>query len=126
LQGAPLTIYGNGEQTRSFCYVSDIVEGLIRLMETDDEQTGPVNLGNPNEFTIRNLAERILSLTGSDSKVVWGPYPEDDPRQRCPDIAMAEKLLYWSPKVPIDEGLNQTIAYFLGLFSNMKCSSISE
>ncbi|MEP3893210.1 MAG: UDP-glucuronic acid decarboxylase family protein [Litorimonas sp.] len=112
LQGTPLTIYGDGQQTRSFCYVHDMVEGLVSFMETDDTQPGPVNLGNPKEFSIRSLAERAIALTGSKSDLVWKSLPEDDPKQRCPDITLATELLNWNPKVQIDEGLSYTIDYF--------------
>ena len=111
LKGEPLTVYGDGSQTRSFCYVSDLVEGLIALMRADDF-TGPVNLGNPDEFTILSLAEKILGLTSSSSRIVHKPMPEDDPPRRCPDITKANGLLQWAPKVGIDEGLEKTIAYF--------------
>jgi UDP-glucuronate decarboxylase len=107
-----ITVYGEGNQTRSFCYVDDLVDGLIRLMETPDDITGPVNLGNPNEFTIRQLAESIISLTGSSSKIVYRPLPEDDPKQRCPDIGLAKTLLAWEPRVQLQDGLMKTIEYF--------------
>ena len=112
LKGEPITIYGDGTQTRSFCYVDDLIEGFIRLMNTPDEFTGPVNLGNPSEFTIRELAEKVIALTGSKSKLVFKPLPSDDPTQRCPDIALAKQNLQWSPKVPLEEGLRRTIDYF--------------
>lgn len=111
LKGEPLTMYGDGSQTRSFCYVSDLVEGLIAMMRADDF-TGPVNLGNPDEFTILSLAEKILGLTSSSSRIVHEPMPEDDPPRRCPDITKANGLLQWAPKVGIEEGLEKTIAYF--------------
>lgn len=107
-----ITIYGDGEQTRSFCYVDDLIEGLIRLMDAPDEVTGPINLGNPAEFTIRELAERVLALVGSPSSLVRKPLPENDPTQRQPDIARARSLLDWSPTTPLDQGLQKTIAYF--------------
>jgi UDP-glucuronate decarboxylase len=107
-----ITIYGDGEQTRSFCYVDDLIEGLIRLMDAPDEVTGPVNLGNPAEFTIRELADRVLALVGSPSSLVRKPLPENDPTQRRPDIARARSLLDWSPTTPLDQGLQKTIAYF--------------
>ena len=94
-----ITVYGSGEQTRSFCYVDDLVEGLLRLMETPNEITGPVNLGNPAEFTILQLAEAVIALTGSSAKIVHRPLPDDDPRQRCPDISQAQELLGWAPRV---------------------------
>jgi UDP-glucuronate decarboxylase len=113
LTNRDITIYGDGSQTRSFCYVDDLVEGLLRLMETPENITGPINLGNPKEFTIRELAEITVELTGSSSKIVYGPLPTDDPKQRRPDIALAEKLLEgWAPKVPLREGLGRVTAYF--------------
>lgn len=115
LEGTPITIYGEGEQTRSFCFVSDLVDGLVRLMGTADEFTGPVNLGNPNEMTIRELAEKILDLTGSKSELVFKPLPQDDPVQRKPDISLARKELSWEPNVKLDEGLQKTVAYFTQL-----------
>jgi UDP-glucuronate decarboxylase len=107
-----ISIYGDGNQTRSFCYVDDLVNGLIRLMDTPDHVTGPVNLGNPGEFTIRELAEITLELTGSSSKIVHQPPVPDDPKQRRPDIAMAQKLLGWAPRIQLRAGLLKTIAYF--------------
>ena len=112
LKGNPITIYGNGLQTRSFCYVDDLIEGFVRLMGADDAITGPMNLGNPNEFTIRQLAETVLKLTGSSSKLIDKPLPEDDPTQRCPDIYMAKNELNWQPTIELEEGLERTIAYF--------------
>jgi UDP-glucuronate decarboxylase len=112
LRNEDITIYGTGNQTRSFCYVSDLVDGLVRLMQTADEVTGPVNLGNPVEFTIGQLAETVISLTGSSSKIAYRPLPEDDPRQRCPDITLAQKLLAWAPRVQLRDGLIKTIEYF--------------
>ncbi len=112
LQNENITIYGDGSQSRSFCYVDDLVEGLIRLMGSEDDFTGPVNLGNPGEFTITELAEQILAKTDSSSKLVTGPLPGDDPKQRCPDISIARKILNWSPSIPLDEGLDRTIPYF--------------
>jgi UDP-glucuronate decarboxylase len=112
LRNEDITIYGTGNQSRSFCYVSDLVDGLIRLMQTPDEVTGPVNLGNPVEFTIRQLAETVISLTGSSSKIAYQPLPEDDPKQRCPDISLAQKLLVWAPRVQLRDGLMKTIEYF--------------
>jgi UDP-glucuronate decarboxylase len=112
LQNQDITVYGEGQQTRSFCYVDDLVDGLMRLMETGAEVTGPVNLGNPAEFTIRQLAETVIRLTGASSKIVYRPLPQDDPRQRQPDITLAKKLLDWSPRVKLQEGLIKTIAYF--------------
>src|SRR6266436_4580086 len=112
LRNEDITIYGEGNQTRSFCYVNDLVDGLMRLMETPDDVTGPVNLGNPVEFTIGQLAETVISLTGSSSKIAYRPLPEDDPRQRCPDISLAQKLLAWAPRVQLRDGLIKTIDYF--------------
>ncbi|MDC4203062.1 MAG: SDR family oxidoreductase [Candidatus Manganitrophus sp.] len=111
LQGNEITVYGDGGQTRSFCYVDDLIEGIIRMMETPGV-TGPVNLGNPEEFTVLALAEKIISLTGSRSKIVHKPLPQDDPTQRRPDITLAGKLLSWEPKISLEEGLKKTIAYF--------------
>ena len=119
LRGEDLTIYGEGEQTRSFCYVDDLVEGLIRLMGTDDDVTGPINLGNPVEFTIRALAEQVIAQTGAGSALVHRPLPLDDPRQRCPDISRAQATLGWTPTVPLEEGLAATIAYFRGLLPEL-------
>ncbi|RMD47541.1 MAG: NAD-dependent epimerase/dehydratase family protein [Alphaproteobacteria bacterium] len=112
LRGEPITIYGDGSQTRSFCYVDDLIEGLIRLMESAEGFTGPVNLGNPVEFTIRELAETVIHLTGSSSPLVFRPLPTDDPMQRRPDIGLARRELGWEPSVPLEEGLKRTIAYF--------------
>ena len=112
LLGEPITIYGDGLQTRSFCYVSDLIDGFLRLMKTRDDFTGPVNLGNPHDFTMIQLAERVIALTNSKSKLVREPAPIDDPRQRKPDIGLAKRELGWEPKVQLDEGLNKTIEYF--------------
>ena len=112
LKGDPITIYGDGSQSRAFCYVDDLVEGLIRLMNTEDSITGPINLGNPSELGILDLAEKIIAMTGSKSKIERRPLPEDDPTQRCPDIGEAEKHLSWRPTVDLDDGLEKTIAYF--------------
>jgi len=112
LRNEPITIYGDGQQTRSFCYVDDLVEGLLRLMVTGTETTGPINLGNPHEFTIMQLAEQVIELTGSQSKIERRPLPADDPRQRQPDIRLARKVLDWDPKVALQDGLKKTIAYF--------------
>jgi UDP-glucuronate decarboxylase len=112
LNGEPITLYGDGNQTRSFCYVDDLIDGLIRLMESPADVTGPINLGNPIEFTMRELAELVLSKTGSSSSIVMQPLPQDDPRQRKPDIRLAHERLAWSPKIPLHEGLNSTIDYF--------------
>jgi len=112
LRGEAITMYGDGGQTRSFCYVDDLIDGFIRLMETPDDVTGPLNLGNPVEFTIRQLAEQVIALTGSKSKMEFRPLPADDPKQRQPDISRARKTLGWEPKMPLEEGLKKTIAYF--------------
>ncbi len=112
LQGAPITVYGKGRQTRSFCYVSDTVDAFLRLMATDDDFTGPVNIGNPAECTVLELAERIISLARSKSRIVFAPLPSDDPARRCPDIQPARAMLGWAPRVPLEEGLRETIAYF--------------
>ncbi|HMA93293.1 MAG TPA: UDP-glucuronic acid decarboxylase family protein [Polyangiaceae bacterium] len=112
LQGNDLTVYGDGRQTRSFCYVSDLVEGMLRMMDTDRDFTGPINIGNPGEFTMLELAEKVISFVGSKSKIVFGPLPQDDPRQRKPDISLAQTKLGWTPKVSLDDGLKETIAYF--------------
>jgi len=115
LKGEPITVYGDGSQTRSFCYQEDLIEGFMRLMDTPDAFTGPVNLGNPNEFTIRELAEQVIDLTGSASTIVERPLPQDDPTQRRPDITLARETLGWEPEVQLREGLTRTIAYFDGL-----------
>ena len=112
LEGSPITIYGEGSQTRSFCYVDDLVSGLIALMNSGDDLTGPINLGNPEEFTIKELAERVLELTSSHSVLNFLPLPEDDPRQRKPDITLASKLLGWAPSTNLKDGLPVTIEYF--------------
>ena len=115
LQGHPITVFGQGGQSRSFCYVSDLVDGLIRLMESGPEVTGPINLGNPSERTILELAEQIIAVTGSGSEIVYRDIPEDDPKRRCPDITLAKDYLNWAPKVSIDDGLRETVAYFRGV-----------
>jgi len=112
LKGEPITIYGDGQQTRSFCYADDLVEGFVRLMNTPDEVTGPMNLGNPGEFTIRELAEKVIELTGSKSKMVRKPLPADDPMQRKPDISFARRTIGWEPRIQLEAGLRRTIAYF--------------
>ena len=112
LRGEDLTIFGNGGQTRSFCYVDDLVDGLIKLMESRADFLGPVNIGNPVEFTIRELAELVIEMTGSRSRLIELPLPSDDPTQRRPDISLAEAELAWSPKVPLREGLEHAISYF--------------
>lgn len=115
LHNQPITIYGKGSQTRSFCFVDDLVDGLITMMESEKENTGPINLGNPNEMTVKELAEKIILLTNSNSKLEYKALPEDDPRQRCPDISMAKNVLQWEPQVQLEEGLKKTIAYFKGI-----------
>ena len=112
LSGEPITIFGDGSQTRSFCYVDDLIDGFLGLMGTGKEVTGPVNIGNPGEFTIKELAEKVVELTGSRSEVVYRKIPQDDPKQRCPDITKATSLFGWTPKVMIAEGLERTIAFF--------------
>ena len=115
LQNQAITIYGDGSQTRSFCYVDDLIEGFILLMNSDDNLTGPVNLGNPGEFTIKELAEKIIDLTNSRSSLEYRPLPSDDPVQRCPDITLAQKALQWQPTVALEDGLKKTIPYFESL-----------
>jgi len=112
LAGEPITLYGDGSQTRAFCYVDDLVDGLIRLMDSSDDVTGPINLGNPHEITVRELAERVIAETGSGSKIVTRPLPADDPTQRCPDITRAKELLDWTPTTPLEDGLPKVVAYF--------------
>jgi UDP-glucuronate decarboxylase len=112
LRGEPITIYGEGSQTRSFCYVDDLIEGFIRIMNTKQDVTGPINLGNPHEFTMIELAQKVISKTNSNSQLVFEELPSDDPKQRKPDITLANEVLSWSPKIELDEGLNRTIAYF--------------
>jgi UDP-glucuronate decarboxylase len=115
LRGEPITIYGDGAQTRSFCYVDDLIEGLLRLMETPDEFTGPVNLGNPTEFTVEQLARKVIELTGSRSRIIHEPLPTDDPRQRQPDISLARRTLNWQPRIDLERGLQATIDYFVNV-----------
>ena len=112
LQGQDITVYGEGQQTRSFCYVDDLVEAFLRIMDTEDDFTGPVNIGNPNEFTIRELADAVIELTGSKSEIISRPLPADDPVQRQPDISIAREKLDWEPTIQLEEGLQKTIAYF--------------
>lgn len=112
LKGEDITIHGNGKQTRSFCYVSDLIEGMVRMMNSGDEFTGPVNIGNPGEFSILELAELVISLTNSKSKLTFKPLPQDDPKQRRPDISLAKRELGWEPKIPLKDGLKKTIEYF--------------
>jgi UDP-glucuronate decarboxylase len=112
LTGQDITVYGDGSQTRSFCYVDDLIKGLIRMMNAPDAFTGPVNLGNPSEFSMLELAERVIGRTGSRSQIVFKPLPQDDPLQRRPDISLAKKRLQWEPATELEEGLEKTIAYF--------------
>jgi UDP-glucuronate decarboxylase len=118
LKGDPITIYGDGSQTRSFCFVDDLIDAFLKLMKTDREVTGPVNLGNPGEFTIAELAERIVALVGSSSEIVYQPLPQDDPLQRRPDLTLADQLLDWRPKVNLEEGLRPVIDYFRGVLNS--------
>ena len=115
LKGDPITVYGDGSQTRSFCFVDDLIDALVRLMAAPDEAFGPFNLGNPDEYTILELAERIVTMTGSRSRIIRAPLPQDDPMQRCPDISRARSILDWEPSVPLEEGLERTIGYFKSL-----------
>jgi len=117
LRGEELMLYGAGTQTRAFCYVDDMVDGLLRLMQSGDAVTGPVNLGNPHEISVRELAEQVVALTGSRARIVHRPLPQDDPRQRCPDISYARSLLGWQPGVPLEDGLQRTIRYFAALLA---------
>ena len=119
LRGQDITIFGDGTQTRSFCYVSDLIDGLVRLMNSPDETTGPINLGNPSEMTMVDLAQRVIALTGSRSTLVFKPLPSDDPRQRNPDISRAREQLGWAPSVALDDGLTQTIRYFDALLQQL-------
>jgi UDP-glucuronate decarboxylase len=124
LLGRDITIYGDGSQTRSFCYVDDLIGGLILLMATPDTATGPVNIGNPEEFSILELASAVIDLTGSRSRIVHHPRPEDDPRQRRPDISRAQELMSWAPRTPLKEGLARTIAYFERLIADRETGSL--
>lgn len=119
LRGQPITIYGDGSQTRSFCYVDDLIDGFIRLMESDASLTGPVNLGNPGEFTMVELADKIIKMTGSSSKILFQDLPQDDPKQRRPDISLAKERLDWEPSVALDQGLGWTVDYFKKLLLDM-------
>jgi UDP-glucuronate decarboxylase len=120
LRDEPITLYGDGRQTRAFCYVDDLVEGLMRLMNVGTPLDGAINLGNPVEVTVAEIANLIIAITGSRSQIVYRPLPQDDPRQRCPDIGKARELLHWSPKVDLEEGLGRTIAYFDKLLSQQR------
>jgi UDP-glucuronate decarboxylase len=126
LRGEPITIFGEGKQTRAFCYVDDLIEGFLRLMAAPDELTGPVNLGNPGEFTIRELAELVIELTRSKSKLEFRPLPADDPMQRRPDIALAKSRLGWEPEVQLRDGLKKTIAYFDQLLRRLPASALAR
>ncbi len=112
LAGEPITIYGDGSQTRSFCYIDDIVDGIVRMMESADGIMGPINLGNPDEFTVEELADKVIEKVGGKSSIIYKPLPQDDPMQRCPDISLAKELLGWQPKTSLDRGLDKAIAYF--------------
>jgi UDP-glucuronate decarboxylase len=125
LQGNDITIYGDGSQTRSFCYVDDLIDGMLRMMSTPPEVTGPINIGNPGEFTIRELAELVIELTASKSKLIFEPLPSDDPRQRRPDISKAKAVLGWEPKTQLREGLKRTIAYFDRMLSEGKTPALT-
>ncbi len=118
LKGEDITVYGDGSQSRSFQYVDDLLNGMIKMMGTDDEFTGPINIGNPDEFTIMELAEKVIAMTGTKSKIIYEPLPSDDPMQRCPDISLAKKKLDWEPKIKLETGLKKTIAYFEELLKN--------
>jgi len=119
LQGKPITIYGSGKQTRSFCYVDDLIESMVRFMETPEGFTGPINVGNPVESTMIELAEQVLKVVGGSSRLVFEPLPQDDPKQRCPDISLAKEKLDWSPEVPLEDGLKETVAYFRKLLPTL-------
>lgn len=126
LKGKPITIFGNGKQTRSFCYVDDLIEAFIRLMNTSDDFTGPMNFGNPVEFTMLELAEKVIELTGSKSKIEFQPLPMDDPKQRMPDMSLAKKVINWEPKIVLEEGLKRTISYFRKLLFEDTYTTESE
>jgi UDP-glucuronate decarboxylase len=122
LRGQDITIYGDGSQTRSFCYVDDLIDGLMRLMNTADDFTGPVNIGNPGEFTMLELAQKVIELTGSRSQIVYRPLPQDDPVRRCPDITLAKQQLGWGPTIPLEQGLKSTISYFADLLGTARAA----
>ena len=126
LQNNDITIYGDGSQTRSFCYVDNLIDGLIKLMETNDDVTGPINIGNPNEFTIKDLAEKIIEMTQSSSKLIYESLPENDPVRRQPDITLAKKILGWEPTVELEEGLTHTINYFSNIPSSLSLNTKPE
>jgi len=117
LQGKDITIYGDGKQTRSFQYIDDLINGMIKMMESSNEFIGPVNIGNPNEFTILELAQKVIEMVGSKSKLIYKPLPSDDPMQRCPDISLAKNELNWQPMIQLEDGLIKTIEYFDKLLS---------
>ena len=119
LRGEPITIYGDGSQTRSFCYVDDLVAGFMAMMDSDSDVVGPINMGNPGEFTIRELAEKTIAMTGSSSQLIQEPLPQDDPKQRRPDITLAQKHLNWQPSIDLNDGLGRTIDYFRGLLPEL-------
>jgi UDP-glucuronate decarboxylase len=124
ITGQDITLYGDGLQTRAFCYVDDLIEGFVRMMATGEDVTGPINLGNPHEITVRELAERIIAMTGASSRIVHQPLPQDDPLQRCPDITLARSTLCWEPKVALEVGLGRTIAYFERLLALQKTARV--
>jgi UDP-glucuronate decarboxylase len=126
LRGEDITLYGDGSQTRAFCYVDDLIDGLVRLMGTGDAVTGPMNIGNPHEIPVRELAERIIRMTGSAARIVLRPLPEDDPTQRCPDIGLARALLGWEPRVALDDGLRRTVAYFRGMIARQGTAAAAQ
>jgi len=119
LQNQDITLYGDGSQTRAFCFVTDLIEGFVRIMDTGPDVTGPINIGNPHEIPVSELAERVIRLTGSSSRIVHRPLPQDDPLQRCPDITMAGNVLGWKPTVPLEDGLGKTVAYFRQLLAEL-------
>ena len=126
LRGEPITLYGTGSQTRSFCYVSDLIDGLMRMMDTDRAVTGPINLGNPVEFSMLELAQLVIESTSSNSEIVFRPLPSDDPKQRQPDITKAREVLGWEPVVPLRDGLERTIAYFRDLIAAGQDATLRE
>ncbi len=126
LTGQDITIFGEGQQTRSFCFVDELIDGFMRLMDTPHSVVGPVNLGNPGEFTIRELAEKVIDLTGTRSRIVHRPLPTDDPRQRRPDITYAQQVLGWSPVITLDQGLRRTIPYFERLLATLPPGLLSD
>jgi UDP-glucuronate decarboxylase len=126
LQNKDITVYGDGSQTRSFCYVDDLIDGLVRLMETSDDVVGPFNLGNPEEFSVRELAETIIALIGSSSRIIHRPLPEDDPKQRRPDISKAQAILHWQPKTSLRDGLMKVVVYFERLLSGQEAPCLSR